>query len=558
MNYQEELNIAKNYIKVGRYDKVIEIIKILKDKDGQNPQLLYDVGLLFGAMGYFQYALDEINRSFEIEKSVEKLEMLANLNMELFNYSEAAIQYEELTKHIKSRKIYKKCVEAYKRLEYDEEAIRVLKMMTEEFDDATSYSALTLQYIIVGMEKEALDCMKEAESKFKNHPAIYNLQGFIHECIYNDYEKAKFYFKKAASLGYIEAYYNLGVCCKQSEDLVNAEKYLKKLISLGTNDSINYNYTLGSVYLAKKKLRLGYKYYTKRNSAKKLKEINRFKLWDGKDYPEETLYISTEQGFGDNLQFIRYLPFLTKKFKKIYYGVRGPLLELFKRNFPEDKYPNIEIINIKNHVYYDKYALIMEVPFLLHKTFHDIPNREPYLCADNRKVEMYKKNFFNNDDLKIGLCWRSKGMELRDAVYRTIDAPYYFKDIMELDNTKYYSFQMNDIFGMCKKYPQIKDLAPMLTSFDETAAALKNLDILITVDTSIAHLAGALGVKTYLLLCHAPDWRWFDNTEKTEWYDSITIIKQQDRKTWEDVSAKLTKFIKNDLKKLKKKTNKND
>ena len=129
---------------------------------------------------------------------------------------------------------------------------------------------------------------------------------------------------------------------------------------------------------------------------------------------------------------------------------------------------------------------------------------------------MFKKNFFDNNDFKIGLNWKAMGMGLRDAVYRTIDAPYYFRNIMNLKNTAYYSFQMNDIFGMCEKYPQIKDLAPNFKTFHDTASALKNIDVLITVDTALAHLAGALGVKTYLLLCHAPDWRWFDNTEKTE------------------------------------------
>ena len=111
--------------------------------------------------------------------------------------------------------------------------------------------------------------------------------------------------------------------------------------------------------------------------------------------------------------------------------------------------------------------------------------------------------------------------------------------MFELEGNKYYSFQMNDIFGMCEKYPQIVDLEEHIQTFDDTASLLKNLDVLITVDTALAHLAGAMGVKTYLLLCKAPDWRWFDNDKKTEWYPSVTIIKQHDRRTWEDVAEEL-------------------
>jgi hypothetical protein len=229
-------------------------------------------------------------------------------------------------------------------------------------------------------------------------------------------------------------------------------------------------------------------------------------------------------------------------------------LSLFKHNFETEKYPNLEIVSVEERVKFNKYALMTDLPYLLHKTFHNIPSEESYIEASERNVELIRKNVFAKDkNLKIGLCWRAKGMGLRDAVYRTIDAPYYFKPIMDLPNVSYYSFQFGDIFDMCKKYPQITDLTNHINDFADTAGALKNIDILITVDTALAHLAGAMGIKTYLLLCHAPDWRWFDNDKKTEWYPSVTIIKQQDRKTWEDVSEKLTKYIKKEVKEYQNK-----
>ena len=165
---------------------------------------------------------------------------------------------------------------------------------------------------------------------------------------------------------------------------------------------------------------------------------------------------------------------------------------------------------------------------------------------------MIKINYFDNDKLKVGLCWKAKGMGLRDAVYRTIDAPYYFKPLFDLPDIQFYSFQMGDIFGMLEKYPQITDLTHEFKDFAATAAALSNLDILITVDTALAHLAGGLGIKTYLLLCHAPDWRWFDNDKKTEWYPSFTIIKQHDRRTWQDVADKLEEYMKKEVKDFQK------
>ena len=319
-----------------------------------------------------------------------------------------------------------------------------------------------------------------------------------------------------------------------------------------SDSTMDYNYTLGSVYLAQRKLALGYKYYGKRRIAQVMQRTRKKYIWDGKEYPDKILYISAEQGFGDNIQFIRYIPMLMNMFRKVIYGTRPELVELFKTSFPKEKYPKFEIVSSDEMVRSNKFVLIMDLPHVLHKTFHNIPSEKRYLVSDKSKREKYKKDYFDNDKIKIGLNWRAKGMGLRDAVFRTIDAPYYFRGFIDNPDAAFYSFQMGDIFSMLEKHKNITDLADTFKTFSDTAAALDNIDILITVDTALAHLAGALGVKTYLLLCHAPDWRWFDNTEKTEWYPSITIIKKADRRTWDDVAEKLNAYLKKDIEKFKK------
>ena len=88
------------------------------------------------------------------------------------------------------------------------------------------------------------------------------------------------------------------------------------------------------------------------------------------------------------------------------------------------------------------------------------------------------------------------------------------------------------------------DIGTKFDTFDDTASAMKNLDLLITVDTANAHLAGALGVNTIMLIPYCSDWRWFDNTEKTEWYDSVKIVKQQNGQTWEPEIQKVISLLK--------------
>ena len=543
MKYNENFNIVKKSVRNGDYEHASEILEQLKVQSPHETELLNKIGMYYISMGQYKKALVNLQESFENEKSVETLELLAVVNENCENNEDAAIQYETLLEYKNDEQIYDKCSDMYLKQGYDEEAIRITKKCVENKSTISSYARLVYLYILTGMDKEAKSCFKEMESKFPNHSITYNTAGLLNECVDNDYETAKKYYEKSAKMGFIDAYYNLGVCCKQTEDLESAEKYLKKLISLKANSAMDYNYTLGLIYMAERKLRLGHKYYKNRLSTQNLRAYYKKHLWDGKDYPDGTLYVATEQGYDDNIQFVRYVPKLLNKFKKVYLETKEPLLELFKLSYPESKYKNLELVLPETVVNFSHFTLITDIPNLLNETFHNIPSKKSYLKCSKEKTEKFKNELFDNKELKIGLNWKSNGMGLRDTIYRTIDAPYYFRNIMKISGIKYYSFQKNDIFEMCQKYPEIKDITPELKTYNDYAAALKNLDIFVTVDTELAHLAGALGVKTYLLLCYAPDWRWFDNTVKTEWYPSITIIKQSDRKNWEDVSSKLEKYI---------------
>lgn len=554
---RRKLTLLKKCLYYGKYEYAMMIVDNLMHLEHTNddPEILKALSLAFHTMNKNKYCLKCIKRAFELEKSVDNLYQLAYANEVCGNYEDAAIEYEELIKHKDDVNVYYSCINAYKKLDLPTEAIRIAKLCIEKYKNADTYSTLAYIYIGVGMEKEAIETCEEMKKVAPNNAITFNTLGFLYEAIYNDYPTATKYYMKSAKMGMLDAYYNLGVCNKHMENYKESEKYLKRLINLNAKSNMDYNYTLGSVYFAERKLALGYKYYGKRKSKNLPVRFQRC-LWDGKDYPEQTLYVRAEQGFGDNLQFIRYIPLAAKKFKKVIYATYDNLIDLFKESFPEEKYPNIEIIASDEIVRFNKFALIMDLPYLLHANFYNIPAKKQYLIADKHKKENMRLNYFNNDKIKIGMIWRAKGLGIRDAVYRTIDAPYYFRNIMDLPNVEYYSFQMGDLFNMLEKYPNMVDLTPEFSTFADTAAAMSNLDIFITVDTALAHLAGGLGIKTYLLLCFAPDWRWFDNDKKTEWYPNVTIIKQHDRRTWDDVSEVLTKTIKKDVEKLNAKLSK--
>ena len=174
------------------------------------------------------------------------------------------------------------------------------------------------------------------------------------------------------------------------------------------------------------------------------------------------------------------------------------------------------------------------------------PLSEGYLCADEKKVLEYKEKYFNTDKLKVGLCWEAGSAGIREQLNRTLHISV-FDELLKMDNVQFYSLQYKPVLDDYKKYPNIIDIGKDLIDFDDTAAAIKNLDVVITVDTSVAHLGGAMGAKTFMLIPYCPDWRWFDDDKTTLWYDSMRLFKQEDHVFWDkeinDIKQALEKMV---------------
>ena len=126
----------------------------------------------------------------------------------------------------------------------------------------------------------------------------------------------------------------------------------------------------------------------------------------------------------------------------------------------------------------------------------------------------------------------------------SIKAVFLLEPILNLENTQIYSFQVTDSLKGNEKYPQMINLAKDFKTFEDTSKALLAMDIVVTVDTSVAHLSGALGVKTFLMLPYTSVWRWFTDTKTTPWYDSVEIFKQNDPISWENVINKILERLK--------------
>ncbi len=357
-------------------------------------------------------------------------------------------------------------------------------------------------------------------------PVGWNNIGLLYEKKH-DYKTAKeCYIKSLKIKQNYEALHNLGVWYRMQRNFPESVNCLKQALKLKphNNDSL---LSLGMSYLSQKDFKNGYKYYM----TKKPQVAAQYKNhWDGTSHTDKTLLVYYDSGFGDQLMFCRYLNIVKEKFEKVRFYCSPHLHRLFEYNFPD-----IEIA-YSNDGMYDYSDNIMYLNYHLDMDFDNIPYSKGYLKAQKSEDER-----FNTTMYKIGLFWQGNydGYENRAIKLKELSP------LFDLPECRFYGFVKDDREKQIAEYPQIIDIGKDLEDFYDTAAKLLNLDLFITIDTAAANLAGALGVKTILMLPYASEWRWFDDTKTTPWYDSVTIFKQKEHWRWGNVIEEIHNEIKN-------------
>lgn len=478
----ELLQKAISYAKNGKFNEAESIYSDLLKTNPDNFILLSAYGLLkFSQRNY--------------KKASELFE-------EALNYAESPDVYNQLISSLFEIRNYPKAVE------YAE------KMYTLYPDDARAIAHKIKSLTQTGKLLDAEKLCVETLRKNPENSLLWFHLGFLKELIYCDDIQARECFKAASELGNQEADYNIAVSCQKLGEFEEAEKYYEKMLQKYPND-IDTITSLGMCYLTQRKFKEGYDLFFKRDT-KLLEKTNN--PWKPGDSIEEDIVIICEQGFGDHIQFIRYLPFL--KAKRIQVAAPKSLVKLFEKNYPSIEFIDYDSINPQTQAF-----RITDLAYVLNLDFDNIPFSEGYLNVEPLEIKSSKP--------KVGLCWEAGSAGIRTMINRTVNIKL-LEPILNLENIQVYSFQYSDSLGGNEKYPQIINLAKDFNDFYDTARALKAMDFVITVDTSVAHLAGALGVKTFLLLPYASDWRWFNDTKTTPWYKSVEIFKQTDHISWEE------------------------
>ena len=279
--------------------------------------------------------------------------------------------------------------------------------------------------------------------------------------------------------------------------------------------------------------------------------------WNGASLNGRTILLLAEQGLGDTIQFIRYAKLLKKKYDcRVVAAVQKPLLRLLRDVAGVDEW------GVRGEIVpqYDVWAPMLSLPALLgHHDVGDLPRATAYLEADEQLVQKWREKLAPLGGFKIGIAWQGNpGMETDR--FRSIPLKE-FEPLAKISGIKLISLQrgfgteqLASLGGRIEIHTLGDDLDTTSGPFMDTAAVMKNLDLVITSDTAVAHLAGALGVPAWVGLTLVPDWRWFLNREDSPWYPSLRLFRQNQPGNWGAVFRKIAGTLLVDHPKLKLRT----
>jgi Flp pilus assembly protein TadD len=262
--------------------------------------------------------------------------------------------------------------------------------------------------------------------------------------------------------------------------------------------------------------------------------------WDGSHLQGKTILLYAEQGLGDTFQFVRYASLLKELGGRVILACL-PSQVLLLKTVPgvdqvvalDDDIPEI-----------DTQAPLMSLPYLLGTTLETIPAQIPYIFPP--KFHPLKLEAPPETRLKVGIVWTGNLDNVHNR--RRSCGLQAFLPILETPGIEFYSLQVGSRSQDLTNLPpsiRVQDLSHQLTDFTATAAAIAQLDLVITIDTSVAHLAGALGKPTWIVLTFVPDWRWFLSRLDSPWYPTMRLFRQDSPGDWAGVFTRVAQALKN-------------
>ncbi|MGD0461133.1 MAG: tetratricopeptide repeat-containing glycosyltransferase family protein [Tepidisphaeraceae bacterium] len=373
-------------------------------------------------------------------------------------------------------------------------------------------------------------------------PAYYNLGGALSDK--GEFHRAAAVFRTGISLNphWPELHNVLGFALRDCGDYDESLAAFRRSVALRP-DFADGHRNLGMTLLLLGDFRNGWAEYEWRLKMPQLVQTRNTAQpkWDGQTLEGKTILLYPEQGFGDAFQFIRYAPLVAKRGGKVIVecvpelagvlrGVEG-VERVITRG---DSWPS-----------YDVQSSIMSLPLAFGTTLETIPAEVPYLAAAPDRVAAWRERLGNPDGRRrVGLVWAGRPEHPNDR--RRSMRLDQFAPLAEVKSARFYSLQKGPAASQAAAPPPGMDFVDWtadLHDFADTAALIANLDLVICVDTSVAHLAGAMAKPVWVLLHSAPDWRWMLNRTDSPWYPTMRLFRQAEPGNWTGVIANVSRAL---------------
>jgi tetratricopeptide (TPR) repeat protein len=429
-------------------------------------------------------------------------------------------------------------------------ALQTAVSQIPNYADAWSNLGAALQDL--GEIDAALNNLEKALTLDPNNAQAINNRGHILQEL-DQLTEAEACFRRAIELHptYADAHINLGLTQQMQNHPTDAIETLRLGINAHPEHS-DLHWNLALALLQNGDYQEGWQEYEWRWRMPKFTIFTRqidAPLWQGEDMAGQTLFIHAEQGLGDTLHFVRYLPLAAARSQaKIIFECAKPLAPLFAER---ENWQDITIVT-QPPTTCDAYLPLLSLPRVLGTTIETIPNEIPYLKILAERTPEWTKQIAAVDAdakvCKVGLVWAGN-IKYQNDFRRSI--PFDLVErIIDTDKCRFFSLQIERVESAASQFASgaLIDIGAGFIDFADTAAAVEQLDLIITVDTSVAHLAGALGKPVWTMLPKASDWRWLLGRDDSPWYPTMRLFRQPTVGDWgsviNEVTQSLTAFAK--------------
>jgi tetratricopeptide (TPR) repeat protein len=578
----EALTWAVQAHQAGRWQQAETLYRHVLQADPGNAGALHLLGVLAFQAGQHQEALSYIRQAIAIQP--EDASFHSNLGLvldDLLQADEAVACYRE------ALRLQPDFPEAHNNLgnalqrqgRPDEAAINFREALRLRPDSHETHSNLGNALVSHGRPDEAAICFREAlrlcpdsYEAHSNLAAVLQSQGRLDEAVASfqaalrlrpDFAQAHFYLGNALQLQwrldeamrcfreslrlqpeYAEAYNNLGNILKELGRPDEAVAAFSEALRLRP-DFPEAHFHLGLTLLLIGRFEQGWAEYEGRRRCLGFKDrAFRRPLWDGAPLGGQPILLYAEQGLGDTLQFVRYASLVQERGGHVVLECPPPLVPLLATC------PGINrlVAHGSELPEFAAQASLLSLPGTLGTTLGTIPARVPYLHADPRRRHRWQQELQGASAFNVGIAWQGNPQHPHDRI-RSVPLEQ-FAPLAQVTGVRLVrlqrgpgSDQLSQLNGGWAVLDPGKWPEDPAEAWEETAALMSALDLVVTVDTALAHLAGAMAVPVWIALPRIPDWRWLLNREDSPWYPTMRLFRQECPGDWYEVFARIAEAL---------------